>query len=416
MIAVLGSAWILSSHLSSHVLALEGDLIVIEGGESILVDDFSSSSGSDDQNLPRYDFNVRTINQISFTEEDIPRISIEDFMSSDDRGGIKFLSEEDSREYSFGASDWISGSQALINLDEQAVNELDFVLNIPNGRRPGTYTSALVFRNKADEKLGHYLIIVNIDRQGSGLTDPEIQLFEEDSKIDLEDGEAEIVLVNLSQWHVEAVVQITFVSEDDDGNKEYSELFLEQEKGNTGIFPDTRQIFSLPTDEEFFETLPSHDISEVELTVLDRRLAYELKNFDIIDLISEESNSQGSDPEEGDSKKPDKEEDEETPVAATASSDNSNSAGFYQDNIFLITMVVVLVLVAIATVSIVIFFKHREQQQMKLFVQGAKSDSGQPSTSAKVISTPSALGGMSDLPVIDDSPSDTGFDNQNPFN
>ena len=277
------------------------------------------------------------------------------------------MSEEDSREYSFGASDWISGSQSLINLDKQAVNELDFVVNIPTGRRPGTYTSALVFRNKTDERIGHYLIIINIDRQGSGLTDPEIQLLEEDSKIDLEAGEAEIVLANLSQWHVEAVVQITFVSEDEDGNKEYLELFLEQEKGNTGIFPDTRQIFNLPTDEEFFETLPSDNISEVELTVLDRRLAYELKNLDVIDLISEESNSQGNNPDESDSKKADKEEDEEdeeTPAAAAVSSDNSSSAGFYQNNILLITTVVVLVLA-----------RHRNDVNHNLFqTQGATTD------------------------------------------
>ncbi len=304
LITALGVFQLLFNFWTSHVSALAGDLIIVNDGESVLVDDFSTPLEFEDQDFRQYEFSLHTVNQTDFTPDDVPRISMEDFVSSEDRGEVEFLSEEDSAEYDFGASNWIRGPQALTNLADQAVNELDFEMSIPYNLRSGSYTAAVVFRNAANDRLGHYLIVINVDRRGPVLPEPEeMELLKEKSQINLQSGEAEIVLVNHSQWHVDALVQIVFELEDEDGNKEYKELYLEQEVENIGILPDSRQVFSVPSDPDFLTRLTADEILKIELTVFDRSSAYELKTADVMDLISEAGETVDEDENENENEK-----------------------------------------------------------------------------------------------------------------
>ena len=351
------------------------------------------------QELPEVEFIIQSINRTSFEENDIPRISIESFISTGDRGAVEFLAPGD-EGYDPQATTWISGTQNLINLEDQATNDLDFNVNIPDNQAPGSYTSALVFRNEANEDLGHYLIIINVGHDAGGaIVEPKLELEAKDTKINLTEGKIEVVLRNMNQWHIDPLVRVSFVPADDE--EEPIEVALVQDE-LPGILPDTQQLYAAQEDNELFDRLLSLEDLKATVKILEKESLYEMISFDISDsIISDDEEN----PDDEDENEEEENEDEALVSSTTDVGDSQAPGNFLQDNLIFIIGGFVLLVIMFAVGFI---FSRKNKSKLKTV---SPANPASPSTTFSPASVTPFAKGMPELPVIEDLSNNESFSN-----
>ena len=358
------------------------------------------------------------MNQKAFEEVDAPRVAVEDFRSFGDRGEIEILTEDEAEEYEFGASAWITGSQSLTNLANGAVNELDFSVDLPDNQEAGSYTAALVFKNKTDGELGNYPIIINV-----GVPDErqlELELVSKSTSINLADKSIEVGLRSLDYWHIDATVQVAFTGVDESGTEQSSLIILAQDKF-LGILPNTQQIFS--SDDELPETILALSDLEAQVIVEEKGtdnelLEFDISNFIVLEAAEDEDDSQ-SDGAVADTSGIVADTDSKSNQVAGGDDETQASGGFLQGNL------VLLIIVPVVLIPLLIIFIIKRKKNMFGKAMPSQIKPPPPPSQAPAITptaTPTApvspqLRGIPDLPQVESlSNNSTPALGQAPFN
>ena len=408
-------SWLFSYFFALAAVAATEDLVIVQNDDPILIEDLNSRADPDNQDLPEYRFTVQLVNQKAFDEVDAPRVAVEDFRSFGDRGEIEILTEDGVEEYEFGASAWITGSQSLTNLANDAVNELDFSVDLPDNQEAGSYTAALVFKNKTDGELGNYPIIINV-----GVPDErqlELELVSKSTSINLADKSIEVGLRSLDYWHIDATVQVAFTGVDESGTEQSSLIILAQDKF-LGILPNTQQIFS--SDDELLETILALSDLEAQVIVEEKGtdnelLEFDISNFIVLEAAEDEDDSQ-SDGAVADTSSVVADTDSKGNQVAGDDNETQVSGGFLQGNLVLLIIVTV---VLIPLLIIIFIIKRKKNMFGKVMPSQIKPPS--PPSQAPAI-TPTApvspqLRGIPDLPQVESlSNNSTPALGQAPFN
>ena len=186
--------------------------------ESILVRDVNVRNALDRQDDPEDEFQIEFTNEVAYEAANPPQITIEGFVFIEEDGG-----EEDSNlwepveagaDVDHSADAWVSGSDSLSDLAEGAVNELDFVVDVPLGTENGSYTAAVVIRDQDSELLDYRLIVINVGLPGKeGGSRYDLELSEK--SFDLEDAGVRVVITNESLWHVSGSMELRLKDSDD---------------------------------------------------------------------------------------------------------------------------------------------------------------------------------------------------------
>ena len=202
-------------------------------------------------------FTVSTLNQRDFSENERPKVFIEDFISQGDRGDIRYATTADN--YTFGASSWLSGPQELTNLGTAQDNLLTFEISPPEGLVPGSYTAVVVL-GSSNQHYDQLPVIINV---GEPLP-LQLERVQEIEETDLKMQKIEVGLMNPSRWHVYPTVNLKLSNVADTTNvREYQ---LTQDK-DLGILPKTQQVYSLSkSDRDELATLMKDSGWKAEIT------------------------------------------------------------------------------------------------------------------------------------------------------
>ena len=187
--------------------------------ESLLVRDVNVRNDPDRQDDPEDEFQLEFINETAYEADNLPQVTIESFVfieedTGEEDGSSLWESVEEGDEVDHSAHTWVSGSDSLSDIAEGAVNELDFVVDVPLGTENGSYTAAVVIRDQDSAILDYQLIVINV-----GMSDTE-----EDSRYDLElseisydseAAEARVVITNKGLWHIAGSVELRLKDKDD---------------------------------------------------------------------------------------------------------------------------------------------------------------------------------------------------------
>ena len=347
--------------------------IIIEDAESVLIVNLNARQQAESQDEPEHAFSLAFTNKQAFTTEDSPKITFEGFtFVAAGSNAWEFATADEQAAYL--AHTWISGPQTLADLAEDAVNSLDFVIDVPQTTKDGSYTAAVVIRDQADAILGYQLLLINI---GSFELKDDLDLAQ--SGFDFKAGqELSVVVANEGQWHAHGSVELKLT----DGSDSLDVKLSAQNNDFVGIFPAFEATFIIDsaTDLKALEDFVAKaDDLKAEIVFLDAESQEELAAWDVGDEFDTISN------EEDDSKP---ENDDTAQSAATNEPDNgttqtSTSSGistFLVDNIFII------VGVAGILVLVIILLMMRRRKQATQF----KSLDKKASSPAAAASTPAA--------------------------
>ena len=212
---------------------------------------------SSNADRPDETLTISMVNLTDFEEEDIPTVGIFDYKYKNDRGEIEILPE--GHNYDYGASAWIEGPNSIINLENEAVNPLEFNIFVPEDIEESTnYTAAFLFLNKDQNEIGRYTLIINLNRKDEALkaTDVEVDLTQ--SQFDFEEKSVGIAVRNEGQWAINPRVFLD-VENVGDNRLGYRRTLIEEELQSKAdaILSKDQQIYTLQegVSENFFEPL-----------------------------------------------------------------------------------------------------------------------------------------------------------------
>lgn len=372
--------------------------VAINEGEPILVINLNPRTDPETQDRPEYEFTVKVKNLVAFEQSDIPLISIEDFDSLNEEGGVRFLTTEQAKEYEFGASTWIDGPQRLTDLEDQASQELeDFSIDVPNDQAAGSYTAAIVLRNTAGDNLGYHLVIINIGNEED--TTADLELVKGDTKIDLVDLEnTKVTLNNGGDWHIYPLVKIILADSQTDKSME---VVLEQ-KEVLGILPSTQQVFSLAEGEnnDLDDFISSAEALEATIVVLNQSSAdeEELKRFENLDLTVAQTESES----ESEADNSDQEASDQQSQASTTTPIDESETNFLEDNLLYIVGAGIGILI-LSLVLVLLLKRRKPKNKTTLKVDENSTPPLKPEVGQDSTNQPAqeALKGMPDLPSVD---------------
>ena len=303
--------------------------IIVEDAESVMIVNLNARQQAENQDEPEHEFSLAFTNKQAFTTDNTPAITFEGFIFvEDDSNSWEFAAADEEADYL--AHSWVSGTQTLTDLAEDAVNDLDFVIDVPQAAEDGSYTVAIVIRDQADEILGYQLLILNI-----GNFEQEDDLDLAQSGFDLKTGaEVRVVITNEGQWHANGSPELQLT----DGSDSLSTQLVAENDDFIGLFPNFEQTFiadTAPEIKKLEDFIAEADDLEAEIVFLDTESQAELATWDIkaeIDI-----------PSDGDDPKKEKEDDDQAQAASTSGTDKdttiSTSPGigtFLVDNIFIV--------------------------------------------------------------------------------
>ena len=185
--------------------------------KAVLVIDVNVRNDPDRQDDPEHEFSVEFTNEGAHEADSPPEVAVEGFVfvkESDGEEDASFWEPVEEAGVGHLADAWISGPDSLSDLSEEAVNELDFVVDIPLGTEDGSYTAVIVVRNQAGALLHHKLVVVNV-----GLADEdkdsryELELSEK--SFDLDGDEVRVVASNDGLWYVSGSMELRLEGDDD---------------------------------------------------------------------------------------------------------------------------------------------------------------------------------------------------------
>ena len=377
--ALLASLLFLSQVTSSWPVAEAAPpatAIIIEDAESVLIVNLNARQQAENQDEPEHAFSLAFTNKQAFTTEDSPKITFEGFTFVEAGSNAWEFAAAD-EQASYLAHTWISGPQTLADLAEDAVNSLDFVIDVPQTTKDGSYTSAVVIRDQADAILGYQLLLINI-----GSFEPKDDLDLAQSGFDLKTGqELSVVVANEGQWHAHGSVELKLT----DGSDSLSTKLTAQHNDFVGIFPAFEATFiidSAPDIKALEDFVAQADDLKAEIVFLDAESQEELAVWDVGDEFE-------TTPNEEDDSKPENDDTaqsaatNETGDGTTQTSTSSGISTFLVDNIFIIVGAGgILVLVII----LLIMRRRKQGAQFKTLDKKVSS----PTAASPAASTPAA--------------------------
>ena len=389
--------------------APEATAIIIEDAKSVLIVNLNARQQAENQDEPEHAFSLAFTNKQALTTEAAPKITFEGFtFVADGSNAWEFAAEGEEADYL--AHTWISGSQTLADLAEDAVNSLDFVIDVPQTTKDGSYTAAVVIRDQADAILGYHLLIINI-----GSFEPADDLDLAQSGFDLKTGqELKVVVANEGQWHAHGSVELQLT----DGSDSLSTKLTAQNNDFIGIFPAFEATFmvdSAPEVKALEDFVAKADDLKAEIVFLDAESQEELAAWDVGAEFESPANEDDSKPENDDTAQSaaTNKTGDGTP---TQTSTSSGISTFLVDNIFIIVGAGgILVLV------IILLMMRRRKQGAQFKTLDKKASS--PTAASPAASTPAATpplaaneqpaatetaGGNATTPSATSTPADTG--------
>ncbi len=349
--------------------------VIIEDAQAVLIVNLNARQQAENQDEPEHAFSLAFTNKQAFTTEDAPKITFEGFtFVADGPNAWEFATAAEEADYL--AHTWISGSQTLADLAEDAVNSLDFVIDVPQTTKDGSYTAAVVIRDQADAILGYHLLIINI-----GSFEPADDLDLAQSGFDLKTGqELKVVVANEGQWHAHGSVELQLT----DGSDSLSTKLTAQNNDFVGIFPAFEATFmvdSAPEVKALEDFVAKADDLKAEIVFLDAESQEELTAWDVVAEFESTANEDDSKPENDDTAQ--SAATNETGDGTTQTSTSSGISTFLVDNIFIIVGAGgILVLVII----LLMMRRRKRGAQFKTLDKKASS----PAAASSTVSTPAA--------------------------